>query len=247
MLRTGNLLLDSLSLPLRNTILGSARPCDLALKTILVRAGKAPVNLVFLTSGMASLVVTMMDGGASEVGMLGHEGMTGSSTLIGPNVNHPECIVQIPGQGLQVPRQLLQTLFSTSAEFQTRILEVVQSQLNISAQLSACNLRHEAEGRFSRWLLTASDLIDSPTLAMTQEFLSEMLGTRRTTISAIVQPLRARGLISVTRGTVQILDRPGLQAAACECYEICQRSIQHEVSSADTTNWPILQNSARPS
>lgn len=238
MLPTGNLLLDSLSLPLRNTILAFARPCELELKTVLVRSGKAPASLVFLTSGMASLVVTMVDGGASEVGMLGREGITGSSTLIGPDVNHPECIMQIPGQGLQVPRQFLQTLFSTSSEFQCKILEVVQRQLNVSAQLSACNLRHEAEGRFARWLLTASDLIDSPTLVMTQEFLSEMLGTRRTTISAIVQPLRARGLISVTRGTVRILDRPGLRRAACECYEICRRSMQPEalpVASAGIT------------
>jgi CRP-like cAMP-binding protein len=239
MLPTGNHLLDSLSLPLRNTILAFARPCELELKTVLVRSGKAPTSLVFLTSGMASLVVTMSDGGASEVGMLGREGVTGSSTLIGPDVNHPECIVQIPGQGLQVQRQFLQNLFSTSSEFQSRILEVVQRQLNISAQLSACNLRHEAEGRFSRWLLTASDLIESPTLVMTQEFLSEMLGTRRTTISAIVQPLRARGLISVTRGTVRILDRNGLKEAACECYEICRRSMNQGATQVSATSWPV--------
>ncbi|AFL86476.1 cAMP-binding protein [Terriglobus roseus DSM 18391] len=239
MLPTGNYLLDSLSLPLRSAILAVARPCELELKTILVRAGKAPTSLVFLTSGMASLVVSMIDGGASEVGMLGRDDMTGSSTLIGPDVNHPQCIVQIPGQGLQVPRQLLYNLFTTSLEFQNKILEVVQRQLNISAQLSACNLRHEAEGRFARWLLTASDLIESPTLIMTQEFLSEMLGTRRTTISAIVQPLRAQGLISVTRGTVRILDRPGLKAAACECYEICRRSMHPEMLPAANTGWSL--------
>ncbi|SEB87976.1 Crp/Fnr family transcriptional regulator [Terriglobus roseus] len=242
MLPTGNLLLDSLSAPLRTLILTNARPCELDLKTVLVRPGRAPLSLIFLTSGMASLVVTMMDGAASEVGMLGREGFTGSSTLIGPDLNHPECIVQIPGRGLQVSRQWLQSLFATSNEFQGKVLEVVQRQLNISAQLSACNLRHEAEGRFCRWLLMASDLIDSPTLLMTQEFLSEMLGTRRTTISAIVQPLRSSGLISVTRGTVRILDRAGLMAKACECYEICSRSMHPEMLKAMEPDRPMRRN-----
>ena len=241
MLPTGNLFLDSLSLPLRTSIMSASRPCELELKTILVRPGKAPTNLVFLTSGMASLVITVLDGGASEVGMMGREGFTGASTLIGPHVDHPECIMQIPGRGFQVPRLFLHTLFCNTPEFQGKVLEVVQRQLNISSQLLACNLRHEAEARFSRWLLTASDLIDSPTLVMTQAFLSEMLGTQRTTISAIVQTLRARGLITVSRGTVRILDTPGLKEAACECYEICRRSLHHEALPVVTPRWGTSQ------
>jgi CRP-like cAMP-binding protein len=210
---------------LRSTILAHARWCELERKSVLVRSGKAPANLVFLTAGMASLVISMSSGSLPEVGMLGNQGISGCSTLIGPDTNHPDCIVQITGRGLQVPRLFLQDLFFSSSEFQGKILQVLQKQINISARLSACNLRHEAKARFSRWLLTASDLTDSPSIEVTQQFLSEMLGTRRTTISAVVQPLRAKGLISVTRGTIHILDRPGLRNAACECYDICRRCI----------------------
>jgi CRP-like cAMP-binding protein len=224
---SGNLLLDSLSSPLRETILSAATPVELHPKTTLVRPGIAPVRLVFMTSGMASLVVMMSNGGTCEVGTLGRESVTGSSSLINPEVNHPHCIVQIPGKGLQVPRQILQDLFSSSVEFHSKILEATQRQIQISAQLSACNRCHEATERFARWLLNASDLTGSSNLVMTQESMAEMLGTRRTTVSVVVQPLIKRGLISVTRGYIRIHDRAGLMDAACECYEFCRRSMPH--------------------
>ena len=153
--------------------------------------------------------------------MIGREGLTGASSLIGLNTSHPECVMQIPGKGLRLPSSFLQTLFSSSAEFREKILDGVQRQLNISTQLTACGVTHDAEGRFARWLLTASDLTGSHTLKLTQEYLSQMLGTRRTTVSLVAQPLMERRLISTVRGTVKILDRPGLIRAACECYAFC--------------------------
>ena len=220
---TGNSTLDMFSPALREEICAAARPCTLALGTILVHRGRIPANLVFLTSGMASLVVTMKDGSPSEVGMLGSESLTGIATMLGPEASHPDCVVQIAGDGLQVPRQTLLRLFQVSSEFRNTILRAIQSQMNIAAQISACNLRHQAPNRFSRWLLTACDRVESDTLHMTQEYLAEMIGTRRTTVSAIVGPLASRGFLRQSRGTIQILDRPAILNVACECYEICRK------------------------
>jgi CRP-like cAMP-binding protein len=226
---TGNYVLDSFSLPLRKAVLDAARPCELKLKTVLVRQGRVPTNLVFPTSGMASLVVTMLEGNGAEVGMLGHESVTGVSTLLGADMSHAECIVQIAGFGLQVNRQHLLALFESSEEFRVCMLQVAQSQMNISAQLSACNLRHQTEARFARWLLTAMDRTDLSVLKTTQEFFSQMLGTRRTTLSTIAGSLQDRGIIQYRHGTVHVLDRPGLLEVACECYEICRKSMYPNV------------------
>jgi CRP-like cAMP-binding protein len=228
---TGNLLLDSFSLPLRDTILSASRALSLEHKKVLVRRGERPVGIVLLTSGLASLVVTMASGETLEVGMVGPEGLTGASSLIGSDTSHSECVMQIPGKGLRVPSSLLQSLFSSSAEFRERILDNVQRQLNISTQLTACGVSHQAEGRFARWLLTASDLTGSAVLKLTQEYLAQMLGTRRTTVSLVAQPLLERRLISMVRGTVKIVDRPALVQIACECYGICSKIAQGAVHS----------------
>ncbi len=219
---TGNLLLDSLSESLRENILAMSRQTRLDLEMVLGSPGTNPSYMTFLTSGMASLVVTMANGESSEVGMLGREGFSGYSVLLGPDMHHPTCVMQIPGDGLQVPRQHLQDIFWSSREFQAKVLRATQRQLNISTQLTACGLSHRAEGRFARWLLTASDLTDSPTLKMTQEFLAQMLSTQRSTVSAVARPLIEQEIITMIRGTVRILDRPALAGKACECYGIAR-------------------------
>ena len=246
MLSTGNLLLDGLSSPLRESIMAAAVPVELHLKAILVRRDVAPLCLVFITSGMASIVVMMSNRGACEVGALGRESVTGSSTLIGPELNHPQCIVQIPGKGLRVQRQLLQDLFSSSVEFRSRILEATQRQLNVSAQLSACSCCHDAGERVVRWLLTASKLTGSSSLMMTQESLAEALGSRRSTISLVIQPLIERQLISVRRGTIRIHDRAGLMKAACECYGLARRSLQGLSAPATQPGYGVAPQHDRP-
>ena len=155
--------------------------------------------------------------------MLGCESMTGIFSMLGSDMSQAECIVQVAGAGLRVPREHLMGLFRSSEEFRAHFLQLAQTHMNIAAQLSACNLQHQAEGRFARWLLTASDRIGSDTLTMTQEFFAEMIGTRRTTVSFLVGTLQAQGYIQQKRGTIGIVDRRGLTAVACECYEICRQ------------------------
>jgi CRP-like cAMP-binding protein len=224
---TGNLLLDTLSPATRNSILTYARASDLPRKTILFNESELPPGLFFLTSGVASLVIHAPDAQTCEVGMVGREGLIGASTLLGPALPIAQCVMQMGGNGLRVPRRTLQLLFSESAEFRDTLLAMVQREKCVSSQLSACNLRHQAEARVARWLLTASDLGGSSTLQIKQEALGEMVGIRRTTVSLMVQPMRTRGLIHVSRGTIRILDREGIQALACDCYSICRKLMQH--------------------
>jgi CRP-like cAMP-binding protein len=223
MVDTGNSVLDSLSPSLRDAILRESRACLLPLQIVLLHPGKIPNHLVFLTSGMASLVTSMQNGGASEVGMLGSEGVSGVSSMLGSDPSQTECIVQIAGEGLQVPREHLMHLFKSSPELREHILQLAQTQMNVSAQLAGCNLQHQAEHRFARWLLTASDRIGSDNLPMTQEFIAGMISTRRTTVSLIVGRLQKQGYIQQRRGTIAIIDRLGLANIACECYELCRQ------------------------
>jgi CRP-like cAMP-binding protein len=225
MVPSGNLVIDGFSPALKQKILAAARPREIPLRTVLVSQGRLPANIVFLTSGLASLVVTMEDGASSEAGMRGRESMTGVSTFLGTDLNHADCIMQIPGKGLCVPRHTMVDLFETCDECRHSVLQIAQSEMNISARLSACNLRHEAQARFARWLLTASDRIGSETLLMSQECFAAMLGTQRTTVSLVGGSLQRLGLIRQSRGMIVLLDRPGLLAAACECYGICRRSM----------------------
>ncbi|AFL89230.1 cAMP-binding protein [Terriglobus roseus DSM 18391] len=196
-----------------------ARPCPLKPQTLLVTSDADPNNLVFLTSGLASLVVTMSDGRTCGVNMVGRESLIGASSLLGSGTSHPTCVMRTSGSGLQLPKPFLRRLLIDSPEFQEQILAAVQREINSTAQTSACNLRHQANARLASWLLNASDLMGSSVFSMEQKHIAEMLGTARTTISLLAQPLTSRGLISVSRGIIRIFDRPGLMEAACECYE----------------------------
>jgi len=219
---TGNILLDAFSPALLRDVLEGSRKCYFEPGRVLVRRDSVPAHLVFLTSGLASLVITMEDGGTSEVGLVGFESMTGVFTLLHSTISPTQCVVQIAGNGIQVSRQRLAALFQASAEFRDSILRLAHCQMSISAQLSACNLRHGAEGRFARWLLSASDRTGSATVNITQEALGDMLSVRRATVSVVTAQLYSQNLIRKDRGSIVILDRQRLLSVACECYEICR-------------------------
>jgi len=117
-------------------------------------------------------------------------------------------------------------MFLTSGELRTRILEFVQQQNATLEQIAACNKLHEAEQRLARWLLMSRDRADQDTMTMTQEFMADMLGTRRTTVTLVASSLQDRGLISYRRGKVTIVSRENLEKAACDCYHVCNEALR---------------------
>ena len=224
---TGNLLLDSLSPELRAEILSLGRAIDLPSRTVLQEQGERSAYIYFLCSGVASLVVTMAQGGSAEVGLTGHEGLIGAMQLLGPALMPSQSYVLLPGSALRVRSEELCQLFHGAPELRGRILEFLQQQCISLEQTTACNKMHEAEQRLARWLLMCHDRSRQNTMTLTQEFMADMLGTRRTTVTMVAGSLQERGMISYRRGKITILSAQELEKAACPCYRICSKALRN--------------------
>jgi CRP-like cAMP-binding protein len=222
---TGNLLLDALAPPLRQSILDLCKPMDLPLRCMLHEQSEMPMFAYFLTSGIASVVVSMPEGGSAEVGLIGREGLVGATHILGPTPAPAQCFLQMAGSAFRIRLSDMRMLFLNEGELRRRVLAYVQLQTVTLEQIAACNKLHEAEARLARWLLMCRDRADQDTMTMTQEFIADMLGTRRTTVTLVAGSLQRRGLIDYRRGKVTVLDRAGLERTACECYRVAQNAM----------------------
>ena len=157
--------------------------------------------------------------------MIGNEGLVNATALMGGTPSQSETFMQLAGAGLRVPLEAFRECFQESAELRSYVLQNVQTQVVVTGQVSACNRLHEAEERLARWLLTAADLNRQENVSLTQEFLAEMLGSQRTTVALVAGGLQRAGFIEYSRGTVRIMDRRGLENAACHCYRITREAM----------------------
>ena len=218
-----NLLLDSLSPACRDAILSQAEEVDLPQRYSLQPQEEVPRYGFLLTSGVASVVVSHVDGAASETSLIGREGLTGALSLLGPSVPSAEVFMQVGGAGYQISMPALKELFLESEEVRHRILACVQQQAMTTTQIAACNVTHEAESRLARWLLMVQDRTGDDRFQLTQEFLGQMLGARRTTVAFAAGTMQRSGLIEYSRGKIKILSREQLLSAACDCYGVTRR------------------------
>ncbi|MBW4038102.1 MAG: Crp/Fnr family transcriptional regulator [Acidobacteria bacterium] len=231
-----NRFLSALSNSKRDLLLSHSTPIALPTRFVCYRAEETPRYVYFPTSGMVSVVTSMQDGSSAEVGIVGNEGLVGCLHLIGPAHVSTNAFVQLAGEGLRIPFADMQHAYRTSEEIRDRVLEFVQAQSVSTSQIAGCNRLHEAEERLARWLLMSQDLTHSNVLAFTQEFLSMMLGSRRTTVTLIAGSLQKAGLIEYRRGNVTILDRSNLEAVACDCYQITRHLITELYSAPPPSN-----------
>lgn len=237
-----NLLLAALSPSYRAHLLARMRTVTLRPREILYEADETPKYAHFLTSGVASIVISMANGSSTEVGIWGREGLVESFHLLG-NARIPNrCIAQMQSTALRLPFKELQKEFHESAELRQCILQGVQSQGAILAQLAGCNRLHEAEARLARWLLMVRDRTETDTFLLTQEFLAIMLGSRRTTVTAAAGALQRKGLIHYTRGRIHLSNPQDLENVACECYGTVR-----EMYGSFYCGAPELEHSARTS
>jgi CRP-like cAMP-binding protein len=172
---------------------------------------------------MISLVVTTTDGRSVEVGVVGKEGAVGTSLAVQIRKSPYRAVVQIPGDALRVSADALFDLADSMPEFQLLINRYASVQGMQVAQLAACNRLHEIEQRLARWMLMCHDRTDSDLLPMTHEFFAQMLGAGRPSVTLAAGALQKAGIIRYTRGKVNILNREGLEAAACECYRVIRQ------------------------
>ena len=185
----------------------------------------APIDDVyFLEEGMVSLVQPLENGVMIEVGMIGNEGFAGVPVLLGADRSPLEAMVQIPGSALRMPASVFREEVGRRPALSKVLLRYVQA-LHIQVSLTAaCNGRHTLPERLARWLLTAHDRSKSDQMPLSHEFLSMMLGVRRAGVTVALGTLKAAALIRNTHGQVTVVDRPGLEAASCECY----RTVRNE-------------------
>jgi len=192
----------------------------LAYRQSLYRANERIGFVYFIETGVGSLVNTMANGQAAEVGTIGSEGMVGLPLLLGDNQAPTSVYIQVPGAGLRMKAALFKRELAQSASMRVVMLRYAHAFFNQVAQSAACNHFHSLQQRCCRWLLMTHDRMQSDEFLLTQEFLAMMLGVQRTGVTAAAGALQRAGFIRYRRGIVTMLDRAGLESRSCECYAI---------------------------
>jgi CRP-like cAMP-binding protein len=189
----------------------------------LYQANKRIDFVYFIETGVGSLVNTMTDGRAAEVGTIGNEGIVGLPLVLGDDRAPTSVYVQVPGAGLRMTAPLFSAELARSATMQAVMLRYTHAFFNQVAQSAACNHFHSLEQRCCRWLLMTYDRMQTEEFLLTQEFLAMMLGVQRTGVSRAAGALQSDGLIRYIRGNVTILDRRALRQRSCECYSVSKK------------------------
>lgn len=193
---------------------------------VVQEVGEVIDRIYFPQTGMVSLLVVTKEGGGIEAATIGYEGAVGLHRGLGKRRAFTRAVIQIPGAVSFISAENFERAVSRSPAIKDIITKYTEVLWVEAQQIAACNAVHHAQARLARWLLQTQDRLPSKpsSLALTQEFLSQMLGIRRTTVTLVARELQAAGLIRYSRGHITILDQPGLEEAACECYRI----IRHE-------------------
>ena len=179
-----------------------------------------PIRYVYFPAGcLLSLVTTMQDGSAVESGAIGREGMSGIPVVLDAESTPMPTFAQVPGEALRLRTEPLKESYERSAGVRRLLNRYVHLVIVNGSHAAACNRLHTLDERFCKWLLMSSDGIGSDEVAITQEYLAIMLGVRRSGVTEAAIRVRELGLIGHRRGNFRILDRPGLEARACECYQ----------------------------
>jgi CRP-like cAMP-binding protein len=182
-----------------------------------------PINDVYFPLDcVLSVVARMVDGSQIEIGTIGREGMSAFPLLMGASTTANVCYCQVRGTAIRIPAGLFRELAASDATFQQLLDRYLQAYVNMLGQLAACNRLHSINERCARWLLMTRDRVESDAVPLTQEFLAMMLGTGRSGVAIAAATLQKAGFIRYTHGIINILDRAGLENAACECYEVAR-------------------------
>jgi CRP-like cAMP-binding protein len=203
------------------------RPVVFELEHELEFPGTVIGHLYFIEEGMASMTTTFRDGSQVEVGIFGYKSVVGISALMGSKRSLNRVYTQIAGRGYASPVEAGRGEFALGGEFQRLALGYVQAQLVQVLQLAGCNATHSFEQRLARWLLICADRAQCDTFKMSHEFLSNMLGSTRSTMSLTAAQFKHEGLIEYTRGVIRILDAKGLEKKACECYRVVEQYLDN--------------------
>lgn len=215
-----NQLLGAFKQDARDRIMRHVAPIDLKLGTTVCEAGGTLMYAYFPEGAVLSLLTVLESGSEIECANIGREGAFGLFSAMYSRVSFNRCTVQLEGAMLRCPIEPLQEEFHKSSHMQDLFVSYSETLLSQVMQTVACNALHSVEERLCRWLLMMHDRADGERLTYTHEFLSRMMGANRTSVTLAAQSLQNKGLIAYRRGMMQVIDREGPEAAACECYAI---------------------------
>jgi CRP-like cAMP-binding protein len=214
-----NQLLAALNAADREALLPHLKVVELPQELVLFDAGDTIKAVYFPHIGIVSLVVDLTSGDMIEAAMVGKDGVAGGSAALNGDLSLNKAVVQLAGRASVVDVEHVRALAADSTEFRTTLMRHEQFVMAQAQQSAACNASHTVEARIARWLLRCRDLAGSDDIALTQEFLAEMMGVRRTSVSLVANTLQQAGLIKYRRGHIRLLNVVGVQESACECYE----------------------------
>jgi CRP-like cAMP-binding protein len=203
------------------------KPVDLKLYEVIQDVGERIKFVYFPNTGMASILNTLESGKSVEVGLAGKESFVGLALFAGFTTSANRVIIQGEGTAFRLDSQAFLEVLRHCPEMVRALLRYSQKAAMQVSQIAACNRFHDVEQRLARWLLMMYDRIGSDGLRLTQEFLGQILGTRRPTVSVAASTLQKAGLIRYTQGVIELTDRVGLEKASCECYLAMQQQIDH--------------------
>ncbi len=193
---------------------------------VLYESGDEMRHVYFPTTAIVSLLYVMEDGSSAEIAIVGNEGIVGISLFMGGESTPSRAIVQSAGQAFRVASNILKDEFRRAGPVQHVLLRYTQALITQMSQTAVCNRHHSVEQQLCRWLLMSLDRLASDELTMTQELIANMLGVRREGVTESAGKLQKLGLIEYSRGHIKVLDRPALEAHACECYQVVKTEFE---------------------
>ena len=195
------------------------RPTELRQHDTVFDVRDAVTDVYFPVNAVVSLVIPLATGEVIETAMVGRDGVIGAAAALNGRVSLNRGVVQIGGRAMACPVETLKRIVRDHPRLHALLSAHEQALFAQAQQSAACNATHVIESRLARWLLRASDLHGSEELPLTQEYIAEMLGVRRTSVTVVARTLQEAGMISYTRGHIRLSDIPALKDTACECYE----------------------------
>ena len=199
---------------------------ELELGRPLYESGGQLKHVYFPVEGIVSLLYVTVGGGSAELAVVGYEGMIGVSLFMGGETTPNRAVVQSACKAYSLPATALKTHFAEGGPLQLLLLKFTQALITQISQTAVCNLHHNVDQQLCRWLLLSLDRLRDNKLQMTQELIANMLGVRRQGVTESAGKLEREGLISYSRGLITVLDRPGLEKRACECYSVVKRETE---------------------
>jgi CRP-like cAMP-binding protein len=202
----------------RTRLIAALQPVAFELGDVICEPGQRLDHIYFPTTAVVSSLYTTEEGETADMGLVGNDGVVGISLFLGGEATPNQATVVVAGDALRLEAHVLRKEFAGGGALQAVLLRYTQAFITQISHTAVCNRLHAVEQRLCRWLLMCHDRVDRDDLQMTQEFISNVLGGRRETVTVAAGRLQDAGLIRYSRGHIAIVDRKGLEAAACECY-----------------------------